>query len=394
MQLNKKNFLAAAIGMSLIPQLCLAATASSDEKSANYNITLLSLVGLILILLFVIGVLAGTLRHLAAAVGDKLRKERLAGKNIVRAVLMLLFLLPSIYMHAEPAAAAVAKPAGTEYISGIPETDFYVLIGVLAIEVLVIMALAMYMNLLLKVIRNTPEAQARVQAAAKKSWFWDKFNSASSIDKEKDILLDHDYDGIRELDNSLPPWWKYGFYLTILVGFIYIYRFHISHDGMSQQEEYTAEMVKGEEDKSEYLSKSANNIDENNVALSTAAADIASGKEIFTKNCVACHLADGGGAVGPNLTDDYWLHGGGVKDIFKTIKYGWQDKGMKSWKDDLSPKQIQDVVCFIKSLKGTHPASPKAPQGDIYIEAATTGKIDSTKADAHKADTTKPEAAK
>ena len=162
---------------------------------------------------------------------------------------------------------------------------------------------------------------------------------------------------------------------------IYLYRFHISHDGLSQLDEYTEEMQKGEEEKAEYLAKSANNVDENTVVLLTAASDIASGRETFVKTCAACHLADGGGTVGPNLTDNYWLHGGGIKDIFKSIKYGWQEKGMKSWKDDLSPKQIQEVASFIKSLHGTHPATPKAPQGEIYIEAGQDTKADSVKTD-------------
>ncbi len=377
MQVKKKNILTAVFGVLLIPQACFAAVASADDKSANYNITLICLVGLILILLFVIGMLANTLRHLAFVVRSNMRKERQSNTNVVKTILALLFLLPAVCANATDVVAS--KAASAELISGIPEVDYYVILGVIAMEMLVIFALVIYMNLLLAAIRNKPELQAEAQAVVKKNWFWDKFNSASSIEKEKDILLDHNYDGIQELDNSLPPWWIYGFYLTIVVAFIYIYRFHVSHDGLSQQEEYTAEMVKGEEDKAEYLSKSANNIDENSVTLSTSAADIGSGKETFLKNCVACHLADGGGVVGPNLADDYWLHGGSVKDIFKSIKYGWQDKGMKSWKDDLSPKQIQELTSFIRSLKGTHPASPKAPQGDLYIEAAPNSKQDSVK---------------
>ncbi len=376
MHFNKKNIFLTAVSISLLPQLSFAASATTDDKSANYNMTLLCLVGLILILLFVIGMLANTLRQLSFVVRDKMRKDRASGTNVAKAILALLFLLPSLHAFAE---GAEVKAQVAESISGIPVTDYYFIVGMISLEVIVIFALTIYMNLLLNVIRNKPELEAKAKAVIRRSWFWDKFNSASSIEKEKDILLDHDYDGIRELDNSLPPWWKYGFYLTIIVACIYLYRFHISHDGMSQKEEYLAEMQKGEEDKAAYLAKSANNIDENNVTLSTDPADIAAGKETFLKNCVACHLADGGGVVGPNLTDEYWLHGGSVKDIFKSIKYGWQDKGMKSWKDDLSPKQIQELTCFIKSLKGTHPVSPKAPQGDLYIEASQTPKQDSTK---------------
>ena len=248
-------------------------------------------------------------------------------------------------------------------------------------ELIIILALAVFIRVLVRSIMAKPELTQEEKAAiVQKSWFWDKFNRAVPVEKEKDLLLDHNYDGIRELDNSLPPWWIYGFYLTIIVAVIYLYRFHVSHDGLSQTEEYAVEMQKGEEDKAAYLAQSSNNVDENSVVLLTDAASISAGHEIFAKNCVACHLPDGGGVVGPNLTDDYWLHGGSIKDIFKTIKYGWQDKGMKSWKDDLSPRDIQLVASFVKSLRGTHPATPKAPQGDLYIEASTTGKTgDSTK---------------
>ncbi|HSC37770.1 MAG TPA: c-type cytochrome, partial [Chitinophagaceae bacterium] len=92
------------------------------------------------------------------------------------------------------------------------------------------------------------------------------------------------------------------------------------------------------------------------------------GKTVFLQNCSPCHGKSGEGVVGPNLTDDYWLHGGGVKDIFKTIKYGWPEKGMKSWKDDLSPTQIAQLSSFIKSLRGTHPPNGKEQQGELYQE--------------------------
>lgn len=250
-----------------------------------------------------------------------------------------------------------------------------------------IFALVFYIKMLLKVISGKPELVKAAKTITERSWFWDNFNKAVPIEKEKDLLLDHNYDGIQELDNSLPPWWKYGFYLTIVVAVIYLYRYHVSHDGLSQAEEYTVEMQKGEEEKAAYLAHSANNVDENTVKLLTDPASIMAGHDIFVKTCAPCHVADGGGNVGPNLTDDYWLHGGGIKDVFKSIKYGWQDKGMKSWKDDFSPKQIEELASFVKSLKGTHPAVPKAPQGELYIEATQVGqgadstriKVDSTK---------------
>jgi len=133
-----------------------------------------------------------------------------------------------------------------------------------------------------------------------------------------------------------------------------------------------------------YLKKKGDAVDENTVTLLTGADDLAAGKALFIDpaKCPACHNTDGGGnAIGPNLTDDYWLYGGSVKDIFKTIKYG-TNKGMRSWKDDLSAKQIAQLTSYIKSvLHGTKPANAKAPQGDIF-------KDDGSPANKQAADTT------
>jgi len=381
MQPIKKIYLPATIAILLAPAISMAAETAQQDKPGNYNMMLISLVGFMLILLFVIGMLANTLRQLSFVVRDKNRRERKEATGIIKTILLLVGItLPALHSWAAGAAAPAVTPESNS-IQGIAISDFYALIAFIILEIIVIFGLVLNINTLLKVIRRTPEMESEAKAVVKRSWFWDTFNKAASIEQEHDVLLDHNYDGIQELDNSLPPWWKYGFYLTIVVACIYLYRFHISHDGMSQHEEYVAEMQKGEEDKAAYLAKSSNNVDENNVTMLTDANEIAAGKALFEKNCAPCHLPDGGGVVGPNLTDDYWLHGGSIKDVFKSIKYGWQDKGMKSWKDDFSSKQIQELASFVKSLRGTHPATPKAPQGELYIESTPSAKP---------ADTSKP----
>jgi cytochrome c oxidase cbb3-type subunit 3 len=367
-----------SIAAALVPALLFAAETTPNYKIADYNVTLLCLVGLILILLFVIGMLAGTLRQLSFVVKNKNRKEKGMASGIAKALLLLVFLSGGLQAIAAGTAEVVAPL--TRSIQGIPADEFYFLVGIIALEFMVIFALSIYIHIMLRIIRNVPEYQEVAKAVVKKVSFWDKLHYTKSIEEEKDIIIDHDYDGIHELDNSLPPWWKYGFYLTIVVSFIYIYRFHVSHEGPSQMEEFAAEMQQGEEDKAAYLAQAANNIDESSVVELKDAGEIASGKEIFIKSCAACHVADGGGSVGPNLTDEYWLHGGGIKNVFKSIKYGWQDKGMKSWKDDFSPKQLQQIASFVLSLKGTHPAAPKAAQGDVYTETAQDTKPDSAKA--------------
>lgn len=387
MRSNKTRLMMVASALMLLPTLASAETSDASDKAGSYNMMLIALVTLIVVLLFVIGMLANTLRQLGFTARDKMQKDKQAKSPIVKTLLLLLALsLPAFHSFAAEAAAVAVKTAvaGAETISGVPVMDFYTIMSVIGLELVVIFGLVISIRTLLRLIIDKPEVEAEAKAAPKHSWFWDKFNAAATIEHEKDILLDHNYDGIQELDNSLPPWWKYGFYLTIIVGCIYIYRYHISHDGPSQHDEYVAEMQKGADDKAAYLAKSANNVDENTVVLLADPAEIAQGKEMFQKTCIACHLADGGGNVGPNLTDEYWLHGGGIKDIFKSIKYGWQDKGMKSWKDDFSPKQIQQLASFVKSLKGTHPLTPKAPQGELYIEASQAPKVVDTSAKAGK----------
>ena len=196
-------------------------------------------------------------------------------------------------------------------------------------------------------------------------------NKFRPVEQEADLDLGHEYDGIRELDNRLPPWWLWGFYITIIAGGIYLWRFHVSHAAPLSGEEFEIAMKAAEKQNEEYLKKAANQIDENNVALLTTGYEIESGKSLFTQNCVACHGKLGEGGVGPNLTDDYWLHGGDIKQIFFSIKYGWQDKGMKSWKEDFTPSQMSQLSSYIHTLKGTNPPNPKAPQGDLFKDAPT-----------------------
>lgn len=194
-----------------------------------------------------------------------------------------------------------------------------------------------------------------------------KLTASVPVEKEKDVLLDHDYDGISELDNQLPPWWKFLFYFTIVFGIIYMLYFHVFNIGNLQEEEYIAE-VKQFEIQQAALQKTSVAINENTVTILNDAGSLFSGKEIFNKNCAACHGNYGEGLVGPNLTDDYWINGGSIKDIFRTIRDGVPSKGMISWKSQLNPKQIQEVGSYIKSLYGTNPPNAKPPQGVKYVE--------------------------
>lgn len=197
---------------------------------------------------------------------------------------------------------------------------------------------------------------------------WKKFlqsmTKAHELGKEEEILLaDHDYDGIKELDNVLPPWWKYGFYITILVGIFYYIQVFTNSEEYSQEQEYLAEVEKAQQELDAYK---AANPDAFKVTLLTDDASLEAGKTVFEKNCVACHMADGGGGIGPNLTDDKWILGGGIDNVVNTLNNGGRPgKGMISWKNVLSNEETQQVASYVISLNGTTPANPKAPEGDI-----------------------------
>ncbi len=191
---------------------------------------------------------------------------------------------------------------------------------------------------------------------------------AVPVEREGEIDLGHSYDGIRELDNRMPPWWLAMFYATIAWSIAYLFYYHISGDGALQIDEYNAEMEIAEIQREEYLKKSADKVNESTVTALMSDADLAKGKQIYTVNCVACHGAGGEGGVGPNLTDNYWIHGGGIKNIFKVIKYGVIEKGMIPWQAQLKPSEMQQVSSYILTLEGTNPPNAKEPQGTEYVE--------------------------
>lgn len=187
------------------------------------------------------------------------------------------------------------------------------------------------------------------------------------IEQEKDLMLDHDYDNIRELDNKIPPWFNYLFYGSVIFSIFYMINYHILSSGDVQATEYKEEVKFAEMQKLELI-KSGTLLDENTLTVLKDAVALNSGKEIFIKNCTVCHTETGGGLVGPNLTDDYWIHGGGIKNVYATIKNGVPSKGMITWKNQLNPRQIQEVASYVLSLRGTNPPNPKAPEGVIYVE--------------------------
>ncbi len=200
-----------------------------------------------------------------------------------------------------------------------------------------------------------------------------KLTRSNEIEQEADVMLDHNYDGIKELDNVLPPWWVYLFYCTILFAVVYLVRFEIM-GGDTQAQEFDKEVAAAKIAVAEYNKTAPDMMNRDKVTLLTDAPSLAAGKEIFTKNCIPCHRPDGGGVIGPNLTDEYWINnGGGIKNVFTTISEGGRDgKGMKSWKTDLKPTDIQKVASYVLSLQGTKPVNPKPtePEAKKWVDEA------------------------
>lgn len=357
--------------------------AGPPKPSSMENPMVLFFVILMVILLLVIAILANII---VGAAGYVLGQEKEVEKEEKRntSAPAVLSTLAAILLFSSPVLAQDAAPvkdaaAATSSFSGISPLAFSLIIGVVALEMIVILAMLIYLRNLLgrrakAVAALTVKAEAKdIKAVAvkKESW-WSRINKFKPVEEEADIELDHNYDGIRELDNRLPPWWLYGFYITIIFAVVYLWRYHVSETAPLSEEEFKIAMQKAEVEKQAYLKKTAGNIDENNIKLLTEAIDMEAGKKIYEQSCTPCHGKNGEGVVGPNLTDPYWLHGGSVADVFKSVKYGWPEKGMRAWKDDFSPKQMAQLTSFIISLNGTNPANAKQPEGSKY-EASENG---------------------
>ncbi len=222
----------------------------------------------------------------------------------------------------------------------------------------VILIVTLQLNAALKKLVQLPK-----EAEDTLTW-WQKFTGLKPLEEERNLMMEHTYDGIEELDNPTPPWFMYLFYLTIIFGVFYGAYYHVYATENLQAGEYKTEVAVAEKAREAYMKQFANSINEDNVTLTTDAKDLTSGSTIYSTNCVACHGDKGQGGVGPNLTDKFWIHGGGIKDLFKTITHGIPEKGMIAWEKSLNPIQIQQVSSYVLTLQGTNPPGAKEPQGE------------------------------
>lgn len=300
----------------------------------------------------------------------------------------LLLFGTAIIMAPESLNAAAEKTSnGPNYLSNLLGETFF-LLGMAVVFLALITIFKLFMVLLeiqkLRIFKEQGiEIVEKVFVKEEKSSFEKLYEWAvglKPLEKESDILLDHNYDGIRELDNSLPPWWLAMFYISIVVAVGYVAYFHYFDFGPLQAEEYAIEMKWAEERKQSILAMKADLVNENNVIAFVDDTHIAEGKTIFIRSCAACHGQLGEGGVGPNLTDNYWLHGGDIKSIFKTVKYGVPQKGMIAWKTQLTPSAMQEVSSYILTLVGNTPPNPKAPQGVLFDPSEGFSETDSLSA--------------
>lgn len=253
---------------------------------------------------------------------------------------------------------------------------------IIGLVLLVVLFFAIALETVLGAIRNTmyralsEEAKERYDAAQKireanrfrklKAWYEKQLDS-KPMTKEETILLDHEYDGIKELDNNLPPWWKNLFYLTIIFAVGYMLYYHV-FDGPTQEMEYDREVAAANIAIAEYKKNNPDLIDASTVEMLTDASDINAGKSIYDTNCAVCHRPDGGGGIGPNLTDEYWILGGDIASVYNVVSEGGRaGKGMVAWKGELNPLEIAQVSSYILTLQGTDPADAKGPEGDLYV---------------------------
>lgn len=350
--MKRKIYIAATALATLSPSLSQAAENSIAKASGMSDMALLILMLLfIVLLLLIINALAKSIKGISHSSGkSKSNKDQVAKSTIA----LVLF---SAGSFSAQAAETASSSSGFEMSNGL----FWLLCSLIIILSIVIFVLFRALQTLIQLEKG--ESTETEQEGVMEGFLVDRV----SVEEEESIMLDHEYDGIRELDNNLPPWWVYMFYATIIFAVVYMVRFHITGDGKSSIEEYEEQMAEAAAQKEERQAEGGEQITEENVTYLADEASIEKGAAIYQGNCATCHGQMGEGGAGPNLTDEYWIHGGSIKDIFGTVKYGVPEKGMISWQTQFNPEQMQQVSSYIMTLVGTNPPNQKDAEGELYV---------------------------
>ncbi len=274
----------------------------------------------------------------------------------IQSIIYLVFILGSMALLVF-AASSYENPFSFEHP----------LVPILMVLIALVIAIKEYVSF------TSQKVVKKLQGVEEDEWGWAKgiikvFTKSKSIEEQDEIILDHNYDGIQELDNVLPPWWVGLFYATIIFAVVYLVRYEIM-GAPDQAQEFNNEMAVAKKELEAYKKANPNAFDLEKAKFLSDADALERGKAIFKLNCASCHQPDGGGNIGPNLTDKYWINGGGFKNVIKVVYNGGREgKGMIAWKATLKPEDIQKVASYVWSLQGTKPAKPKAPQGDLWKE--------------------------
>jgi cytochrome c oxidase cbb3-type subunit 3 len=324
---------------------------------------------------------------------EQLRDKKMGTKKLISVVLLMSF---SFTGRAQ--SQSVTAPTFWDDPFNHPLLPLYAISFMIFVTVVLVIITAAYTLKILTLFieRAATERAEKLGVAYVKemSWWertWQKWNGSVPLNEEKNIDLGHDFDGIRELDNHLPPWWKLLFIACVVWGFGYLLVYHVFNAMPLSMDEYQNELTEaGDQAKKLLASQPAAVIDENALVDKKDDAVLAKGKAVFIASCVPCHRNDGGGnAIGPNLTDPYWIHGGEIKSIYVTIKNGVVEKGMPMWGKAMSLEDVKSVAFFVMSLQGSNPANAKAPQGNLFTPVemkkssdSTVVKLDSTRVQA------------
>jgi cytochrome c oxidase cbb3-type subunit 3 len=341
-----------------------AAFAQEVVSTSNPNMHYYLLSALAVILIILILVLNGAISSLAS---NKSVLEQLKSKKGLNTILIVLFTGLGISASAQDMAAPSIVVVEPNY-----GMVFWMFVLVDLVLLTIVIVQLSVLNGLTRAIKGEAIASDESIVAPEPvgiQKFWEKLTDAVPLEREEEVMTDHEYDGIKELDNKLPPWWVWMFNLSIIFAVVYFayYQVFPSSDLPVSIREYNEEMAEAAEEIAAYKAKFGSGVDETTAELITDPARLENGKKIYTANCVSCHMADGGGGIGPNFADEYWIHGGDIKDLFTTIKYGVITKGMIPWKDQLKPEEMEDVASYIlTAFPGTTPENPKDPQGELY----------------------------
>ncbi len=194
----------------------------------------------------------------------------------------------------------------------------------------------------------------------------DQDRNDSSESEEQDKVI-HEYDGIEEYDNRLPRWWLFTLFGSVVFAAVYWSGYHILKSDELPRAAYEQQVAAARAKEAERIKAAGTVTADGLVLLSKDLGTVGKGKDIFATNCVACHRADGGGGIGPNLTDDHWIHGGKPDELYRTVTEGVPAKGMLAWGPVLGPEKVQDVVAYVLTLRNANVQGGKAPQGDIVV---------------------------